>query len=288
MMPSANSIQPFFLRKMRHELDSANQVHYSLHCDETQSEIDLNQQLGSKIAMKFLGNIQCVACSRSIKKTFNSGYCYPCLMKLAECDTCIIKPELCHYDKGTCRDNGFAEQYCNINHSLYLSVTSDIKVGITRQKREVSRWIDQGATQALRVLSLKRRYHAGLIEAELSKSMKDKTDWRKMLKAKQNEHDLESTRANLRETLPSLIEFVYEASGEDLSYINIQEITDIQTISYPVLKYPEKITSFNFDSKPIVEGVLQGIKAQYLIFDTGVINLKKFAGYQIEITGDKL
>ena len=50
-----------------------------------------------------------------------------------------------------------------------------------------------------------------------------------------------------------------------------------------MIEYPEKVTSLSFDKTPKVEGTLQGIKGQYLIFDTGVINMRKFQGYFIEI-----
>jgi hypothetical protein len=38
---------------------------------------------------------------------------------------------------------------------------------------------------------------------------------------------------------------------------------------------------------PQVTGVLQGIKGQYLILDTGVLNLRKFGGYEI-MFGEKM
>ena len=58
----------------------------------------------------------------------------------------------------------------------------------------------------------------------------------------------------------------------------------LANIHYPVLRYPEKVSSFNFDKTPLVEGVLWGIKGQYLILDTGVINVRKFGGYKISFS----
>ena len=55
---------------------------------------------------------------------------------------------------------------------------------------------------------------------------------------------------------------------------------------YPVLSYPQKVKSFNPDKAPIAGGVLQGIKGQYLIFDDGVINVRKFTGHRVAVYGE--
>ena len=52
-------------------------------------------------------------------------------------------------------------------------------------------------------------------------------------------------------------------------------------IHFPVDSYPVKIKSFNFDKNPEVSGVLHGIKGQYLLLDIGVINIRKFTGYEV-------
>jgi len=263
------------LAKLKHQLNQDGLVEYRL------GELSLNPLLGSHFKLKFSGAINCVACNRSIKKSFNNGYCYPCLQTLAECDLCIVKPELCHFDKGTCRDNEFAARHCNIDHSIYLSLTSGIKVGITRSHQEVSRWIDQGASQAIRLMKVARRKDAGLIEVKLAKELPDKTDWRKMLRNQCEEIDLVTMKREVETRLPAIIT---ELSPE-CSYLAAcnQEPSSITHIKYPVLAYPEKIKSHNLDKDPIVEGVLTGIKGQYLILDTGVMNMRKFAGYEVEL-----
>lgn len=269
-----------FLRKMSHCIDSDNKVSYYLRLkdeDNNAEELALNNLLGQKIQLEFFGKIGCINCGRDIKKSFNQGYCYPCLQSLAECDICIVKPELCHFDKGTCRDNDFAQSHCNINHTIYLSLTSGVKIGITRQHQEQTRWVDQGAVEAIRVATVDRRKSAGLIEAQLSKTMADKTNWRKMLKNEYDEVDLREMRSEVLENIEELIESMFEDEIEDFE----PSRTKAQKIEYPVLEYPEKIKSFNFDKDPKVEGTLQGIKGQYLILDTGVINLRKFAGYVV-------
>jgi hypothetical protein len=37
---------------------------------------------------------------------------------------------------------------------------------------------------------------------------------------------------------------------------------------------------------PNIEGTLMGIKGQYLIFDTGVINIRKYAGYHLALSSE--
>ncbi len=265
---------------MKHEITEDNSVSYFIDSEP------INGFIGQKIKLEYLDRINCVACDRDINKSFNGGYCFPCLQSLAECDTCIIKPELCHFDNGTCRDNDFAASHCNISHSLYLSLTSSMKIGVTRQIQEKTRWVDQGAIKAIRLLSLKRRLHAGLLEVEIAKDMADKTNWRRMLKNEVDEKDLEFERDILLERIKKIIES--GVLSEDLSYLFDSEefknpSSKVQQIDYPVLEYPVKIKSHNFDKNPVVEGILQGIKGQYLILDTGVINLRKFAGYKVRL-----
>jgi len=60
-----------------------------------------------------------------------------------------------------------------------------------------------------------------------------------------------------------------------------ETITDIK---FPVEQFPEKVKSLNLDKQPLVEGILQGIKGQYLIMDTGVINMRKFTAYNVKFT----
>jgi hypothetical protein len=281
------------LRKMSHNLDPDNGVKYYLKGYNPNSsekiEILLNQYLGKKITLKFLLQINCIACNRSTNKSFNQGYCFPCMQKLAECDVCIIKPELCHFDNGTCRDPKYGDDHCNITHSLYISLTSSAKIGVTRQYQELVRWVDQGAVRALRLISLKRRLHAGLLEVELAKQMPDKTNWRRMLKNEVDEIDLLELKTNLLTRIEAII--TASPLKQELEYVLEDSVLlaenhlPVQNIYYPVLEYPKKLTSLNLDKDPLVEGVLLGIKGQYLLMDSGVINLRKYAGYLVDFSG---
>lgn len=295
----STSLTTLNLRKMSHKLGSDSLVRYYLKgygqantknldlSPENKIEIELNNFVGQKLTLKFLDQINCVACGRQVNKSFNQGYCFPCIQKLAECDVCIIKPELCHFDRGTCRDASYGDEHCNITHSLYISLTSSAKIGVTRQYQELVRWVDQGALQALRLLSLKRRYHAGLLEVKLAEDMPDKTNWRKMLKNEVDSVDLPELKNKLLDKIFYLVKNT-ELNTELAYILDDQKVleektTPLVTIKYPVLEYPKKLVSFNLDKDPLVEGTLMGIKGQYLLLDTGVINLRKYAGYLVQV-----
>ena len=163
---------------MRTEL--VDPVHYQLPVGEVL--IDLNPLLGQEISLVYSGKIFCIECARKTNKSFNQGYCFPCLRRLAACDTCIVRPELCHYHEGTCREPQWGEAHCMQPHVVYLANSSGLKVGITRKTQVPTRWIDQGAIQALPIVEVDTRLQSGLIETALKSTVNDKTDWRRMLK----------------------------------------------------------------------------------------------------------
>jgi hypothetical protein len=245
------------------------------------AHVDMNTAIGKQISLKHTGEIHCVACGRLTKKSFNQGHCYPCFRALASCDMCIMKPETCHFDQGTCREPEWALKHCMQPHYVYLANSSGIKVGITRGSQVPTRWIDQGATQALPIFKVATRLQSGLLEVEIKNHVSDRTDWRKMLKGDAEVVDLESVRDELTEKSASCIaELVQQFGASAIEYLPNAEVT---SIDYPVQSYPEKVKSLNFDKQALIEGQLQGIKGQYLILDTGVLNIRKYSGYNIEL-----
>lgn len=235
--------------------------------------------IGQKITLKFEGEIHCIACERRIKKAYSGGYCFPCSQKLAQCDLCIMKPETCHYDAGTCREPEWGDAFCMQDHIVYLANSSGIKVGITRANQIPTRWIDQGASQALPIFRVKSRYQSGLLEVIFKAYVSDRTDWRKMLKGQAEVVDLLAIRDQLIVECSDEILALQERFGDE-AILPIKD-QDMVSISYPVTHYPDKVKSFNFDKTAEVTGQLNGIKGQYLILDTGVINIRKFTGYNI-------
>ncbi|MEM8497063.1 MAG: DUF2797 domain-containing protein [Pseudomonadota bacterium] len=265
------------IRKMQVRL--AQPVEYQLPLGD--ELLSMNQHIGRKLTLSFNGNIFCTHCGRKTKKSFSQGYCFPCMKRLAQCDSCIISPEKCHYDAGTCREPEWGEQNCMIEHIVYLANASAPKVGITRGSQVPTRWIDQGASQALPILAVQTRQQSGLVEVLLKSHIADKTNWRTMLKGSPDPVDLQQLAIDLLEQIqPGLNELQNTHGLQAIQILSEQESVDI---SYPVEKYPEKIVSLNAEKTPELGGLLQGIKGQYLIFDTGVINMRKYTGYELSV-----
>lgn len=269
------------VRKMKTQL--ADPVSYTMLLGD--SEIPVNRYLGKSLRLDYSGVINCIYCDRKTSKSFNQGYCYPCFKRLARCDSCIVSPEKCHYAAGTCREPEWGEAHCMIDHYVYLANTSGIKVGITRGTQVPTRWMDQGATQARPVFRVSSRLYSGLVETAFSAHIADKTNWRAMLKGDGEPCDLEEVRGRLvAECSAELAQLTREHGLNAITELPDEPET---RISYPVLEYPVKVASLNLDKTPSVGGTLMGIKGQYLMFDTGVINMRKYGGYQLSLYAEE-
>ena len=242
--------------------------------------IAMNEHIGETIKLSYQSEINCVACGRKTSKSFAQGHCYPCFRSLASCDMCIMKPETCHFAAGTCRQPEWGEANCFIPHYVYLANSSGIKVGITRGTQIPTRWMDQGAGQALPVFKVATRLQSGLLEMVLKQHVSDRTDWRKMLKSDAEPLDLKAIRDDLFKQCSADIATIKTEQGEAAITELDESVVDIY---YPVSEYPEKIKSLNFDKQAEIEGAFMGVKGQYLIFDTGVLNIRKFSGYNIAV-----
>lgn len=251
----------------------ANPVEYSLELDNLSQP--LNHWIGEQVSIHFTGLRRCISCGRKANKLFQNGYCFPCVRSLAECDLCIVKPHECHFHLGTCRDEEFADNHCMIPHYVYLAWSSGFKVGLTRKGRELKRWMDQGATLAMVVAETPTRKTAGELEMEIAKHMKDKTDWRKMLR----EEDVPDR------SLSSVRQEVLGRLSDEFRQYMLSETAEPQSIRYPRSPaFKVNLKSMNLDKEAVVHGTLRGIKGQYLLFDEGVLNVRKFGGYHVEVT----
>lgn len=265
------------INKMRASVQADGSLQYVLPLG--QEALPLNELLGKTLTLQYTGRIFCVACGRKTNKSFNQGYCYPCFIKLAQCDTCIVKPELCHFAKGTCREPDWGREFCFRPHVVYLANSSGIKVGITRDTQIPTRWIDQGAVQALPIFRVNSRRAAGLVEVALASKIPDKTNWRNLLKGPASLLDMQESKSAVMAQCAQVLADVV-LPEEDGAYEPWVDATEFR-VDYPVLQYPAKIQSIDFEKTPVLGGELWGIKGQYLIFDTGVINMRKFGGYEI-------
>ena len=263
------------LHKMRSRLDSP--VQYELAIND--EHIPLNAFIGKSVSIDHSGRIECLHCKKITKKSYNQGYCYRCFITLAQCDLCILKPETCHYAAGTCREPEWGLAFCFQPHVVYLANSSDLKVGITRQSQIPTRWIDQGAMQALPIFKTESRHIAGLIEVILARHINDKTHWQKMLKSPASPIDLLAKRDELLAVCHHELATLCEHYGQQAFTLANDAVVNID---FPVVSYPEKIKSLCLTKTPVINGVLQGIKGQYLLLDNGVLNVRKYSGYEVE------
>lgn len=270
------------LRKMHTHADDTNKVHYQLPVGD--NLVEMNSYIGQPVSLNFTGDIHCIHCNRKTKKSFNQGYCYPCLISLAQCDSCIIKPEQCHYHEGTCREPKWGEAHCFSEHFVYLANTGSLKVGITRHVTDgiSSRWMDQGATQATVMLRVPDRLTSGKVEMLCKQHIGDKTNWRTMLKGAPE-------KANLNELKETILASIADDLEEIKQQKGLQSVVvandDVHEIHYPVMQYPDKVKSINLDKTPEFSGTLTGVKGQYWMLDGDrVINIRKYAGYKVNVT----
>ncbi|CAD5254141.1 MULTISPECIES: DUF2797 domain-containing protein [Halomonadaceae] len=269
------------LSKMAAALPGRQDQPVVYHLRAGEHRVALNERIGEPLSLRWTGAIACTHCGRATKKSFAQGHCYPCFKRLAQCDTCIMKPETCHFFQGTCREPEWGERHCFQPHIVYLANSSGLKVGITRKTQMPTRWLDQGAIQALPILEVDTRQQSGFVEMLFKEQVADRTNWRAMLKGDVETMDLSAERDRLLTLLADGLHQLRETHGADAIRFLEQPA---QHFHYPVSVFPKKVVSHNFDKQPLVEGVLQGVKGQYLILDSGVINLRKFTGYEIQVS----
>jgi len=257
------------LKKMITEIGSP--VQYYL--DMGEDFLIMNQLLDKKMSIRF-ENYQCLNCGED-KKIFRQGFCYDCFFKMPQAGDWVMKPELskAHLDIED-RDLEFEKELQLQPHVVYLANSSDVKVGVTRKSQIPTRWIDQGAHEAIEIVEVPNRYLAGIAEVALKDHVSDKTNWRKMLTNDIVDLDLNAEKERLSEFLPDEIKPYYsEFKSKEME------------IEFPVLKYPAKINSLNLDKTQSYQGTLKGIKGQYLLFEDGIVfNVRNWEGYVCEIT----
>jgi len=230
----------------------------------------LNELIGHSVKIHYQGIINCIKCGRRTPKSYQQGFCYQCFMTAPEADPGIINPELDMAHEGISRDMEWAKTYSLVEHTVYLSLTSGIKVGVTRSSNVYTRWIDQGASQAISLAKTPYRHLAGIIEVELKKHFNDKTNWQDMLCGRTNGNtDLIAEKKRAAMLLPEELK-TYLTEDDSITHIN-----------YPVTRYLDKVKSIDIEKLTGFSGILTGIKGQYLMFDDMVLNVRKYGGYLV-------
>tara|TARA_R110002012_G_scaffold62168_4_gene163342 strand:- start:11198 stop:11992 length:795 start_codon:yes stop_codon:yes gene_type:complete len=255
------------LKKMRTEI--GNPIQYFLVFEN--DFINMNQSLNKELKIDFI-KYQCLNCGED-RPIYRQGFCKSCFFETPLAGDWIMKPELstAHLDKED-RDLEFEKKMQLQPHIVYLANSSSIKVGVTRKSQVPTRWIDQGAHEAIEIVEVPNRYLAGITEVALKEFVSDKTSWRKMLQNDIKDEDLVEWRNKLKSSIPD----------EAIDYfLDDREETNLE---FPVLQYPEKVKSLNLSKTPSYKGVLKGIKGQYLIFeDNTVFNVRGSEGYYVGI-----
>ena len=234
--------------------------------------VSMNELVGKNISLTFQNEIYCTNCGKKTNKSFQ-GFCWNCFSTSAENSECILRPELCRAHEGIGRDMEWEREHHLQEHFVYLALSSEIKVGVTRSTQVPTRWIDQGASSVIRLAKVPYRYLAGAIEVEFKKHFTDKTNWQKMLKGETKVGiNLAAEKKKAKEFLPDELKKYY---SEDDS---------VTELNYPVIKYPLKVKSIDFEKQNVLAGKLQGIKGQYLIMeDNSVLNIRKHEGYVVTV-----
>lgn len=255
------------LQKMRTE--PRNPIQYFLVFDD--DFLNMNQALGKYLKIEFI-KYQCLNCGRD-RPIYRQGFCKTCFYETPAAGDWIVKPELstAHLGKED-RDLAYEKRVQLQPHIVYLANSSNIKVGVTRKSQVPTRWIDQGAHEAIEVAEVPNRYLAGITEVALKAHVSDKTSWQKMLTNRLEDVDLVEWRNKLKEYVPEEVrEYFLDNNGET-------------HMEFPVLQYPEKVKSLKLEKVPSYSGVLKGIKGQYLIFgDSTVFNVRGSEGYYVGI-----
>jgi hypothetical protein len=255
------------LTKLR--VEHSNPVNYYLRAEN--EEVNFNKLIGSQISLTFSGEIFCLGCGQKTKKSFGQGYCFKCFSTSPENEECVLRPELCQAHLGIARDIEYAKEHCLKDHFVYLASSSEIKVGVTRMSQIPTRWIDQGASYAIKIAQTPNRFLAGQIEVALKNHFTDKTNWRAML----------SNKIIIDPQFISSIEKIKAVLSHDLKQFLLENESPL-AIQYPVNQYPVKVNSVSFDNLNEIGGILHGIKGQYLLLDGDrVLNIRKHGGYKV-------
>jgi len=258
------------LKKMPTE--NSDQIQYYL--DMKTDFLNVNQLLNREITMSFV-TYECLNCHLE-KEIYRQGFCKSCFFETPNAGDWIMRPELstAHLDIED-RDLVYEKSVQLQPHIVYLANSSNVKVGVTRKTQVPTRWIDQGAHEAIEIVEVPNRYLAGITEVALKEHVADKTNWRKMLKNEVDDENLADWRQKLRTYIP-----------EEVQEYFIENNTETQ-LHFPVNQYPSKPKSLNIRKEGSYAGKLVGIKGQYLIFeDNTVFNVRANEGLVVGIKID--
>ena len=255
------------LKKMMTE--NADEIQYYL--DMETDFLNMNQLINREFTISFL-KYECLNCHLN-KQIYRQGFCKSCFFETPNAGDWIMRPELSKAHLGIeDRDLAYEQSVQLQPHIVYLANSSNVKVGVTRKQQVPTRWIDQGAHEAIEIVEVPNRYLAGITEVALKEYVADKTNWRKMLKNDIEDENLVEWRDNLKQYIPEEAKAYFIENNSETN------------LNFPVKKYPLKPKSLNIEKQKNYTGKLVGIKGQYLIFeDETVFNIRSNEGLVISI-----
>ncbi|WOX79197.1 DUF2797 domain-containing protein [Candidatus Shikimatogenerans bostrichidophilus] len=177
----------------------------------------------------------------------------------------IFNPILCSSNNNN-KINNFEFK----KHIVYLSFTSNFKIGVTIKSNFINRLMDQGAIKAIIIAYTPNRYIAGVIEKIVKQYISDKTNFRIMLTNKfKKKINILKIKKKIINILIKTNYYKYIINNNKIFYFN-----------YPIIKYPKIIKIIKLNKIKNITLKLKGIKGQYLIFNNNyVLNIINHIGF---------
>lgn len=236
--------------------------------------VDVNTLIGKKLRLHWPGMAECQSCRGIFSSLQAQGLCRKCFFESPMAGPSMVRPELSTAHLGIAdRDLEFERALQLQPHSVYLADSGGVKVGVTRTRQQVTRWLDQGASTAQVIAITDNRYEAGLIEVALKEHFSDKTDWRRMLAGETFDADFAAAIGVALEAIPSDLKRFAQADG-------------VKHQAHWSLAPGFRAKSVKFSNHgDEIEAVLAGQRGQYLAFTDGrAINLRSHEGLFIGIS----
>jgi uncharacterized protein DUF2797 len=264
------------LHGMRGELGAA--VRYALEVGNV--EVELEARLGAQLRIESLRRVTCRNCGTVTERRYGDGYCYRCFSTLARCDLCVVSPDRCHYAEGTCREPEWGETFCMRPHAVYLANSGGAKVGIARLDNVPGRFIDQGASAAMVVMTTATRQQAGFVEKAIARHLREQSDWRAIAAQTPIEIDLEALLKQLRRAAAAALEELDVRFPHQLKWVAHPQRLDF---SYPTLGRVVRLEQLRLDPERALGGALIGVRGPYLLFEQGLFNVRAHSGEHVRI-----
>ncbi len=237
--------------------------------------VDVNALIGKPLRLSWPGMAECQSCGGIFSELHAQGFCKKCFFDSPLAGASIVRPELstAHLGKAD-RDLEFERAYQLQPHTVYLADSGGIKVGVTRTRQQVTRWLDQGATRAKVLAITENRYEAGLIEVALKAHFSDKTDWRKMLAGLSFDAEFSAAVDRALGAIPAELQRFAVTDGlEHRAHWSLAPGFSAKSVK---LSQPGDV----------LEGVLAGQRGQYLGFADGrALNVRSHEGLFLSLEG---